>query len=119
MQSQTENQTIENVQRVSSSGNEPRTLAELFLKAAEFNRADALSYKKDGAWQAISSAEMLARIENIALGLYDLGLRKGDRIALLASNSPEWTLVDAGCQFAGIIDAPISPVIRVKLRFRF
>jgi len=108
MQSQAENQVKQSVQRASVNANEPRTLAELFLKAfADFNRADALNYKKDGAWHAISSAEMISRIENIALGLYSTGLRKGDRIALLAANSPEWTLVDAGCQFAGIVDAPI------------
>ena len=35
------------------------------------------------------------------------GLRKGDKAAILAANSPEWTLADAGCQFAGIIDVPI------------
>ncbi|MCA1623713.1 MAG: long-chain fatty acid--CoA ligase [Acidobacteria bacterium] len=108
MQSQTENQTKQNVQRNSLRADEPRTLTELFLKAVEkHNRVDALNYKKDGAWQAISSTEMLSRIENIALGLYSLGLRKGDRIALLAANSPEWTLGDAGCQFAGVIDVPI------------
>ena len=108
MQSQAENQVKQSVQRASVNANEPRTLAELFLKAfADFNRADALNYKKNGVWHAISSAEMISRIENIALGLYSTGLRKGDRIALLAANSPEWTLVDAGCQFAGIVDAPI------------
>ena len=86
----------------------PETLPELFLRsAAEFNLPDALNYKKDGEWKGISSAEMVDRAENIALGLYSLGLRKGDRAAILAPNSPEWTLADAGCQFAGIIDVPI------------
>jgi long-chain acyl-CoA synthetase len=80
----------------------------LFLIAAEkHNRSDALNYKKDGKWHAISSAEMISRAENIALGLYALGVRKGDKVALLAANSPEWTLTDAGCQFAGIVNAPI------------
>ncbi len=94
--------------RIALTADEPKTLAELFLHAVEkHNCADALNYKKDGAWRAISSDEMLERIENIALGLYSLGLRKGDRAAIIAANSPEWTLTDAGCQFAGIIDAPI------------
>ena len=96
------------MQFASFDTDEPRTLGGLFLKAvAKHNRADALNYKKDGLWQAISSTEMISRAENIALGLCSLGIRKGDRIALLASNSPEWTLTDAGCQFAGIIDAPV------------
>lgn len=87
---------------------EPRTLAELFTKAAEkHNRADALNYKRNGLWHPISSHEMVARAEAIALGLHSLGLRKGDKAAILAANSREWTLADAGCQFAGVIDVPI------------
>lgn len=108
MQSSTENRIIPAAKRVPLYADEPRTLAELFLKAAEkHQRADALNFKRDGEWQRIASDEMIDRAENIALGLYDLGLRKGDRAAILAANSPEWTLTDAGCQFAGIIDAPI------------
>lgn len=87
---------------------EPKTLGELFRKAAnKHNRPDALNYKLDGNWIPISSDEMIARSENIALGLYSLGLRKGDRAAILAANAPEWTLTDAGCQFAGFVDVPI------------
>jgi long-chain acyl-CoA synthetase len=87
---------------------EPKTLPELFLRScAEFNLPDAFNYKKDGEWQKISSAEFIERAENIALGLYSIGLRKGDRAAILAANSPEWTLADAGCQFAGVIDVPV------------
>ncbi len=87
---------------------EPKTLPELFLRSAsEFDLPNALNYKKDGEWKIISSADMVARAENMALGLYSLGLRKGDRAAILAPNSPDWTLADAGCQFAGVIDVPI------------
>jgi len=94
--------------RVPLFADEPQTIAELFTQAIEKHpHNDVLNYKKNDRWQSISSMEMLARIENIALGLYSLGLRKGDRAALLAANSPEWTLTDAGCQFAGIVDVPV------------
>ncbi len=87
---------------------EPRTLAELFINAADkHDLPGSLNFKRDGRWQAISSRAAVERAGNIALGLYSLGLRKGDKAAILASNSPEWTLFDAGCQFAGVVDVPI------------
>jgi long-chain acyl-CoA synthetase len=87
---------------------EPTTLVELFLGAAKkFDKPDALNYKHDGKWHAIPSRDVIQRARNIGLGLYDLGLRRGDRIGLLSANCPEWTLTDAGCQFTGVIDVPI------------
>lgn len=87
---------------------EPNTLAELFLLSHRIHqRPDMLRYKAAGEWQTISSSEFIERSENIALGLYSLGLRQSDRVAILGANSPSWTLSDAGCQFAGIIDVPI------------
>ena len=91
---------------------EPQTLPELFLQASsKFDRPDALIYKRYGHWNKISSNQLIERIRNVALGLYSLGLRKGDRVAILATNSPEWTLIDAACQFAGLIDVPIYPTL--------
>lgn len=104
----TEIRNTQSHNRLPLFSDEPETLAELFYKAAEkHNRADALNYKKNGQWVAISSNEIVSRAENIALGLYSLGMRKGDRAAILAANSPEWTLSDAGCQFGGFLDVPI------------
>ncbi len=94
--------------RIPLFADEPQTLAELFRQAfKKHNRADALNYKKDGKWRKISSDEMCERAENIALGLYSIGLRKNDKAAILAANSPDWTIADAGCQFAGIVDVPV------------
>lgn len=87
---------------------EPRTLGELIVKAAEkYDLPNALNYKDSGKWRSISSAEMRKRAENVALGLYALGLRRGDKAAILAANSPDWTITDAGCQVSGVIDVPI------------
>lgn len=88
--------------------NEPATLPDIFLRALEeFDLSDSLNYKANSRWVPISSSEIVRSAEEIALGLYSLSLRKGDRAAILAPNSPDWTLADAGCQFAGIIDVPI------------
>lgn len=94
---------------------EPATLPDVFRQAIRnHDLDDALNYKRDGEWKSISSGEMISRIESIALGLYSLGFRKGDKAAILAANSPEWTLADAGCQFAGIVDVPIYTTLAVN-----
>lgn len=54
---------------------------------------------------------MLARIRRIAAGLYSIGVRHGDRVAILSESRPEWTLTDGGCLFASAIDVPIYPTL--------
>ena len=94
--------------RVPLTADEPRTLVEVFERiAAVHKRPDTLNYKKHGHWISISSSEMLERVHRIAAGLYELGVRRGDRVALLSESRAEWTLMDAGCLFAGAIDVPI------------
>ncbi|MFN2510420.1 MAG: long-chain fatty acid--CoA ligase [Pyrinomonadaceae bacterium] len=90
----------------------PKTLIEAFERVArDQKRSDTLNYKRDGRWIPISSDELLARAHRIAAGLYSLGVRPGDRVALLSDSRPEWTLTDAGCLFAGAVDVPIYPTL--------
>jgi long-chain acyl-CoA synthetase len=94
--------------RIPLFADEPQTLAEVFLQTVKKHpRKDTLNYKKDGKWQPISAVEMVTTAKNIGLGLHSIGIKKGDRVAILAANSPSWTLTDAGCQLVGIIDVPI------------
>ena len=84
------------------------TLNQLLAQAVKtYQKPDALSYKKDGTWHRISSEEWLARARNIALGLHGLGVRAGDRVALLSENRPEWFLVDSGMQILGAVNVPL------------
>jgi len=90
----------------------PTTLIEAFERTArDHKRSDTLNYKRDGRWIPISSDEVLERARRIAAGLYSLGVRSGDRVALLSDSRPEWTLTDAGCLFVGAIDVPIYPTL--------
>ena len=96
--------------RVPLSPDEPTTLAEVFTRAVrDHPKPDALNYKREGRWRSISSAELIERAHLVAYGLHALGLTRGDRAAILSESSPEWTLTDAGCQFAGVVDVPIYP----------
>ena len=100
------------IERLPLEADEPRTLVEMFERSVRLhNRPDVLNFKRDGEWRSISSNDMLSRARDIALGLYSLGIRRGDRVALLSENCPEWTLTDAGCLFAGAVDVPIYPTL--------
>ncbi len=87
---------------------EPQNIPQIFITAAKtYDRPNALNYRTDAGWQKISSSEMIDAIRETAAGLISIGLNSDDRAAIFAPNSPEWTVADAGCQFAGIIDVPI------------
>ena len=49
----------------------------------------------------------------LSLGMLRLGLRKGDKVALIASNSPQWNMVDFASQQIGAVLVPIYPTISV------
>ncbi len=98
--------------RAPLSADEPTTLVEVFEGAVrQHNRPDALNYKSGSNWVSISSGEMLQRIRSIAAGLHSLGIKSGDRVAILSESRAEWTLADAGCLFAAAIDVPIYPTL--------
>ena len=102
----------QSVPAVPIAANEPTTLTEVFeFVARVHSRPDILNYKRDGRWLPISSADLLQRARLIAAGICSLGIRRGDRVAILSESRPEWTLTDAGCIFAGAIDVPIYPTL--------
>lgn len=90
-------------------GTAPETIIDLFLKGVRaFSSPNLLNYKaRDGQWAFISALESAQRVRSIALGLYSLGIRPKDRIALLSENRPEWILSDLGILSVGGITVPI------------
>jgi long-chain acyl-CoA synthetase len=102
----------EPIRRIPLSPDEPTTLVDVFEYVARAHpRTDTLNYKHDGRWIPISAATVLTRARDIAGGLHALGLQPGDRVAILSESRPEWTLTDAGCMFAAVIDVPIYPTL--------
>ena len=71
------------------------------------NKADALNFRADGKWHNILATTFVERVKNTALGLASLGIRPGDRIALLSENRPEWSIADLAILSLGAINVPI------------
>ncbi|MDP9204653.1 MAG: long-chain fatty acid--CoA ligase [Gemmatimonadota bacterium] len=90
----------------------PGTLTNLFFETvSKFNRPDALQVKVAGAYKPISHSEVADRVRHAARGLTSLGVRRGDRVAILSENRPEWAIADFACLTAGLTDVPIYPTL--------
>jgi long-chain acyl-CoA synthetase len=91
----------------------PGTLTQLFFDAvAKYgHKPAALRYKADGTWHDISHAELLKRVTHFALALRRLGVQRGDRVAILSENRPEWAIADYACLCIGVSDVPIYPTL--------
>lgn len=69
----------------------------------------------NGAWKSYSTEQIVSMAEQAASGLHTLGLKKGDRVALVAyKNRPEWLIMDFAIQLAGMISVPLYPTISVR-----
>jgi long-chain acyl-CoA synthetase len=83
------------------------TIAQLFYQAAQRNLPDALATKRDGRYELIPHAEVVARVERLALAMSVRGLKPGDRVALMSENRPEWAITDFACAIQGLPDVTI------------
>jgi len=84
------------------------SLPSLCLAAAiRHNKADALSHKVRGEWVRIPAPDFVRRVRHVALGLAALGIKAGDRVALLSENRPEWSITDLAILSLGAVNVPI------------
>jgi long-chain acyl-CoA synthetase len=95
---------------------DPRTLTELFFGAMDraAARPVVLRYKRRDAWEGISGAAVLERVHDVSLGLCELGIGPGDRVAILSENRPEWAIADYACLALRAADVPIYPTLPPK-----
>ena len=91
-----------------STSKDATSLPGLILAAVlRHNKEDAFNYREDGKWLNIPAASFVERVKSVALGLASLGIRPGDRIALLSENRPEWSIADLAILSLGAINVPI------------
>src|SRR5712691_4218564 len=94
-------------------GQDPTALAQssvpgLCLAAAlKHGKQDALNHKIDGEWIHFSAENFVERVRHVALGLATLGVKPGDRVALLSENRPDWSIADLAILSLGAINVPI------------
>lgn len=89
-------------------GYEPTTLTDLLSEGIENNVSGVLiATKREGEWVETSPETFSEKVRNFALGLYELGVRKGDRVSLHSENSAEWLICDQAILSLGAANVPI------------
>ncbi len=86
-----------------------RTLPARFLRALEtYQYSDFLNFPDhEMGWINVSVARTRERVRNLALGLADLGVARGERVGLISPPSPEWIITDMAIQSIGAVTVPI------------
>ena len=86
----------------------PQTLPHYCLESfRRNNKPDALCFKNEIGWQRISGTDAIERVRRIALGLSTFGIEKGDRVAIISENRPEWSLTDLALLCLRAVIVPI------------
>lgn len=88
---------------------ETQTLPAMFLATtSQWSHQNLLNYPDGtGGWRAVSTTAARERIRNLALGLHDLGVARGERVGLISPPSPEWLIADLAIQSIGAVTVPI------------
>ncbi|MGQ4382683.1 AMP-dependent synthetase/ligase [Streptomyces sp. SAS_270] len=91
------------------------SLADIPFDNADIAPAEAVLSRKgpDGGWTDVSAAEFAAQVLAVAKGLIAEGLVPGDRIAIMARTTYEWTLLDFAAWAAGLVTVPVYPTSSV------
>lgn len=74
-------------------------------------KQDILNAKSAGRWQHYSLSAFSGQVQLVSAALLASGFQKGDKVALMAANTPEWNFVDFGSQQLGMPNVPIYPTI--------
>jgi long-chain acyl-CoA synthetase len=83
------------------------TLNDIFFTATERNLERAMLHREDGKWLPISSSHFRRNVAATVRALQEWGIHKGDRIAILSENRPEWSTADFAILLLGAVTVPV------------
>ncbi|MEN6473985.1 MAG: AMP-binding protein, partial [Syntrophaceae bacterium] len=89
-----------------------QNLGQIFRSQAQkFGKRLAVEKRLNGVWQGMSWEEYYNQAKQLGLGLYSLGIRKGERVSILSQNRLEWIVADMGILGIGGVTIPIYPTV--------
>jgi len=82
--------------------------------AEHYQKDDVLAGKKNGTWVKYSTDDYIQNSYYFSYGLLGLGFKRGDKIATVSNNRPEWNITDMGMMQVGVVHVPIYPTISLE-----
>ncbi|MBZ5721963.1 MAG: long-chain fatty acid--CoA ligase [Acidobacteriia bacterium] len=89
----------------------PQTLNDIFFAIVERNHPQVTMYRQAIQWVPVSSQEFYRDVAGVARALRSWGIGRGDRVAILSENRPEWTIADFACLLIGAVVVPIYATV--------
>ena len=83
------------------------TINDVFYTVVERNSDQVMMYRQAERWVSVSSRELYRGALGVARSLEQWGIRRGDRVAILSENRPEWAVADFATQLLGAVVVPI------------
>jgi long-chain acyl-CoA synthetase len=90
---------------------EPRTLNDIFSVTVAIDRPAIMKYKSGDRWVDVTVPEFRDSVRALAYALNDMGVKAGDRVAILSENRPEWTISDFAILAASAVSVPVYPTL--------
>jgi long-chain acyl-CoA synthetase len=90
------------------------TLNDIFYAIVDRDHPRIMMHRQAIQWVPISSPEFYRNVAGVARALADWGIAKGDRVAILSENRPEWTTADFACQLMGAVSVPIYSTLTAE-----
>jgi long-chain acyl-CoA synthetase len=100
-----------------------KTIPDLFEESVKQFKNNVLVWEKPAGskkYEGLTYEQIHHDVYNFSIGLMELGLKKGDRVALLAEGRSEWLISELACLYLGVIDVPLSVKLNEpdELKFR-
>jgi len=83
------------------------TLNQIFFSIVDRDKPCVMRHQVSDKWTDISSTDLYRDVIGVSRTLREWGIAKGDRVAILSENRPEWTMADFACLLIGAVVVPI------------
>jgi len=90
------------------------TLNDIFFSIVDSGRERVMLHRHPIEWVPISARELYRNVTGVACAMVSWGISKGDRVAILSENRPEWTIADFACQLLGAVSVPIYSTLTAE-----